>query len=52
MDGNLSAGYDVPSDFVDIWNTMLTSNDFLNANTGIFDVSHASAVSYVRSQLY
>ena len=37
MDGNLTAGYDVPSNFVDIWNTMLTTNDFLNANTGEFD---------------
>lgn len=39
MDGNLSAGYDVDIDFVDTWNTMLTSNDFINANTGLFDVS-------------
>jgi alpha-1,3-glucan synthase len=39
MDGNLSAGYDVDIDFVNTWNTMLTSNDFINANTGSFDVS-------------
>jgi alpha-1,3-glucan synthase len=40
MDGNLSAGYDVPDDFVDIWNTMLTTNDFINANTDEFDPRH------------
>ena len=45
MDGNLSAGYDVPSNFVDIWNTMLTTNDFLNANTGIFDPRHMYGTS-------
>lgn len=40
LDGNLSSGYDVPSRFVDIWNTMLTTNDFLNPNTGEFDPRH------------
>lgn len=46
MDGNLSAGYDVAPnkpEFVDIWNTMLTSNDFINANTGLFDPRYADA---------
>jgi alpha-1,3-glucan synthase len=37
MDGNLTAGFDVPVNFVDTWNTMLTTNDFLNANNGEFD---------------
>ncbi|KAK4539476.1 hypothetical protein LTR36_010912 [Oleoguttula mirabilis] len=45
MDGNLTAGYDVPTDFVDIWNTMLTTNDFLNANTGDFDPRHMYGTS-------
>jgi alpha-1,3-glucan synthase len=45
MDGNLSAGYDVSTDFVDIWNTMLTTNDFLNANTGDFDPRHMYGAS-------
>lgn len=45
MDGNLSAGYDVSSDFVDIWNVMLTTNDFLNANTGDFDPRHMYGAS-------
>lgn len=35
LDGpHLQNGYDLPTDFVDSWNTMLISNDFLNANTG------------------
>ncbi|RDW79794.1 putative alpha 1,3 glucan synthase [Coleophoma cylindrospora] len=40
MDGNLTAGYDVPVNFVDTWNTMLTTNDLINANTGVFDPRH------------
>ncbi|KAI9742079.1 MAG: Cell wall alpha-1,3-glucan synthase ags1 [Cirrosporium novae-zelandiae] len=40
MDGNLSAGYDVPVNFVDTWNTMLTTNDLVNADTGEFDPRH------------
>ena len=40
MDGNLTAGYDVPTNFVDTWNTMLTTNDLVNANTGEFDPRH------------
>ena len=45
MDGNLTAGYDVPTDFVDTWNIMLTTNDFLNANTGEFDPRHMYGAS-------
>lgn len=40
MDGQLSAGYDVPIDWVNAWNEMLTSNDLVNANTGKFDPRH------------
>ncbi|PYH89079.1 alpha-1,3-glucan synthase [Aspergillus ellipticus CBS 707.79] len=40
MDGNLAAGYDLPVDWVDAWNTMLTSNDLINPNTGKFDPRH------------
>lgn len=40
MDGNLSAGYDVPTNFVDTWNVMLTTNDLVNAFTGEFDPRH------------
>lgn len=45
MDGNNSAGYDVPPNWVDMWNTMLTSNDFLNANNGDFDPRHMYGTS-------
>lgn len=45
MDGNTTAGYDVPNNFVDIWNTMLTTNDLLNANTGEFDPRHMYGTS-------
>jgi alpha-1,3-glucan synthase len=45
MDGNLTAGYDVPTNFVDTWNTMLTTNDLVNANTGEFDPRHMYGVS-------
>ncbi|KAJ5297808.1 hypothetical protein PENANT_c012G02402 [Penicillium antarcticum] len=40
MDGQLSAGFDVPEDWVDGWNTMLVTNDLVNANTGKFDPRH------------
>jgi alpha-1,3-glucan synthase len=45
MDGNLTAGYDVPTNFVDTWNTMLTTNDLVNANTGAFDPRHMYGVT-------
>ncbi|KAJ5247743.1 alpha-1-3-glucan synthase [Penicillium chermesinum] len=40
MDGQLSAGYDVPIDWINAWNEMLQSNDLVNANTGKFDPRH------------
>jgi len=40
MSGNLAAGYDVPVDWVEAWNLMLRSNDFINPNTGLFDPRH------------
>ncbi|KAJ5894933.1 hypothetical protein N7495_006624 [Penicillium taxi] len=40
MDGELSAGYDVPVNWVDAWHDMLVSNDLVNANTGKFDPRH------------
>ncbi|KAL3472475.1 hypothetical protein BJX99DRAFT_214917 [Aspergillus californicus] len=45
MDGQLQAGYDVDIDFVDAWNTMLTTNDLINANTGEFDPRHMYGVT-------
>ncbi|KGO47515.1 Glycosyl transferase, family 1 [Penicillium expansum] len=40
MDGQLSAGYDAPDDWVEGWDYMLRSNDLINANTGKFDPRH------------
>ncbi|KAI9851719.1 MAG: Cell wall alpha-1,3-glucan synthase ags1, partial [Thelocarpon superellum] len=40
MDGNLASGYDAPLNWVDAWNTMLLTNDFVNPNTGVFDPRH------------
>lgn len=37
MDGNLTAGFDVPIDFVDTWNTILTTNDMINPTSKKFD---------------
>ncbi|KAB5522170.1 alpha-1,3 glucan synthase [Coniochaeta sp. 2T2.1] len=45
MDGNLEAGYDLPLDWVGAWSTMLTTNDFVNPNTGVFDPRHMSGVT-------
>lgn len=44
MSGNLEAGYDLPTDWVEMWNEMLLSNDFYNANTGEFDPRHLYGV--------
>ncbi|KAK5655969.1 hypothetical protein OQA88_5107 [Cercophora sp. LCS_1] len=40
LSGNLEAGYDLPSNWVDMWSQMLLTNDFVNANTGLFDPRH------------
>ena len=45
MDGNLVAGFDLPTDFIEAWNHMLMSNDFTNALTGEFDPRHMYGVS-------
>lgn len=45
MDGNLKAGYDAPLNWVDAWNTMLMTNDLVNANTGVFDPRHMYGVT-------
>lgn len=45
MSGNLEAGYDVPVNFVTAWNTMLTTNDLVNAYTGEFDPRHMYGVT-------
>lgn len=45
LDGNLAAGYDAPTNWVDQWNTFLVSNDFVNAETGEFDPRHMYGVT-------
>ncbi|KAF2458155.1 hypothetical protein BDY21DRAFT_214196 [Lineolata rhizophorae] len=40
LDGNLAAGYDIPVHWVNGFNNMLLTNDFINANTGKFDPRH------------
>lgn len=45
MDGMLSAGYDLEVNFVNMWNTMLINNDFLNQMTGEFDPRHMWGVT-------
>ncbi|CRL31185.1 Glycosyl hydrolase, family 13, catalytic domain [Penicillium camemberti] len=45
LDGNLVAGFDLPTDFIEAWNEMLITNDFLNAFTGEIDPRHMYGVS-------
>lgn len=45
MDGSVEAAYDLPKNWVAAWATMVNSNDFLNANTGLFDPRHMYGVS-------
>lgn len=45
MSGNLEAGYDAPTNWVDMWNSFLVTNDMVNANTGRFDPRHMFGVT-------
>lgn len=48
MDGSLSAGYDSPFGWVDAWNDMIRTNDFVNPNPGGpqgFDPRHMYGVT-------
>lgn len=45
MSGNLEAGYDLPVNWVEMWNEMVLTNDFYNANTGEFDPRHLYGVA-------
>ncbi|KAL2022124.1 hypothetical protein VTK56DRAFT_5953 [Thermocarpiscus australiensis] len=40
LSGNLEAGFDLPTDWVEAWQRMVVTNDFYNANTGKFDPRH------------
>lgn len=44
MDGDMEAAYDLEHDWVKAWNTILVSNDLLNAETGLFDPRHMYGV--------
>lgn len=45
MSGNLRAGYDLPTDWIETWHEMIATNDFWNANTGEFDPRHLYGTS-------
>ena len=45
MDGTFGAEGDPPTDWVDFWDTMLQTNDMVNANTGEFDPRHMYGVT-------
>ena len=45
MDGTLEAAFDAPTNWVDMWNTFLVSNDFTNPSTGAFDPRHMYGVT-------
>ncbi|RDW72846.1 hypothetical protein BP6252_06753 [Coleophoma cylindrospora] len=40
MNGDLTASYDTPTNFVDAWNEIMITNDMINAETGVFDPRH------------
>ncbi|KAH7010584.1 putative cell wall alpha-1, 3-glucan synthase [Microdochium trichocladiopsis] len=40
LSGNLEAGFDAPSNWVNMWNHFALTNDFVNPNTGLFDPRH------------
>ncbi|KAI8457791.1 hypothetical protein BY996DRAFT_4577963 [Phakopsora pachyrhizi] len=45
MDGNLDVAYDVQVNWVTAWNQIFTSNDFVNADTGLIDPRHMYGTS-------
>ncbi|KAF2220931.1 hypothetical protein BDZ85DRAFT_297645 [Elsinoe ampelina] len=45
LDGNLLAAYDAPVNFADAWRVMQMTNDFVNANTGLYDPRHLHGAS-------
>jgi len=45
MDGTFGAEGDPPTDWIDFWDTMLQTNDMVNANTGKFDPRHMYGVT-------
>lgn len=45
MDGNLEAGFDLPMNWVQAWEQMVWSNDFVNTETGVVDPRHMFGVT-------
>ncbi|KAK3382174.1 alpha amylase [Lasiosphaeria ovina] len=45
LSGNLEAGFDLPSDWVEAWNQILLTNDLYNVNNGKFDPRHMFGVT-------
>lgn len=45
LSGNFTADYDFTEDWVTMWNEMVASNDFYNANNGAFDPRHLYGVA-------
>jgi glycosidase len=45
LDGNFTAPFDTPVNWVDMWNSMAVSNDMVNVNTGELDPRHMFGVS-------
>ena len=45
MDGNLQVADDVPVNFVDAWNVIFRTNDFVNPHTGVNDPKHMYGTS-------
>jgi len=44
MVGNLTAGFDTPGNWVDMWNTMAISDDLVSANTRQLYLGHMYSV--------
>lgn len=40
LSGTLEAGFDVPPNWVKMWNQFVLNNDLVNPNTGVFDPRH------------
>ena len=45
MDGKIGAVGDTPYNFVDAWTDIVSSNDLVNANTGLYDPRHMFGVT-------
>lgn len=45
MDGTFEAEGDPPSNFVELWNGLVQTNDMVNVNTGKFDPRHLYGTS-------